>query len=67
MFNQLLKFMMSFDFFFLFYSAQYAKKNGLTQKKRMLAILGVSVAVMFLLVVPVVYCFAMRKKKGKEV
>ncbi|XP_075648559.1 G-type lectin S-receptor-like serine/threonine-protein kinase RKS1 [Castanea sativa] len=43
--------------------AQYAKKNGLTQKKRMLTILGVSVAVMFLLVVPVVYCFVMKKKK----
>ncbi|KAM4070346.1 hypothetical protein ACJW30_12G159100 [Castanea mollissima] len=43
--------------------AQYAKKNGLTQKKRMLAILGVSIAVMFLLVVPVVYCFVMKKKK----
>ena len=58
--------MMSFDFFFiLFYSAQYAKKNGLTQKKRMLAILGVSIAVMFLLIVLVVYCFVMKKKKGK--
>ncbi|KAM4077694.1 hypothetical protein ACJW30_12G158700 [Castanea mollissima] len=43
--------------------AQYAKKNGLTQKKRMLAILGVSVAIMFLLVVPVVYCFVTKKKK----
>ncbi|KAK4573514.1 hypothetical protein RGQ29_031463 [Quercus rubra] len=43
--------------------AQYAKKNGLTQKKRMLAILGVSVAVMFLLIVSVVYCFVMKKKK----
>ncbi|KAM3683593.1 hypothetical protein ACJW31_12G160000 [Castanea mollissima] len=38
-------------------------KNGLTQKKRMLAILGVSVAIMFLLVVPVVYCFVTKKKK----
>ncbi|KAF3959820.1 hypothetical protein CMV_015405 [Castanea mollissima] len=47
--------------------AQYAKKNGLTQKKRVLAILGVLVAIMFLLVVPVVYCFVMKKKKGKEV
>ena len=53
--------------FFFFNSAQYAKKNGLTQKKRMLAILGVSVAVMFLLIVSVVYCFVMKKKKGKEV
>ena len=53
-------------FFFFFYSAQYAKKNGLTQKKRMLAILGVSVAVMFLLVVSIVFCFVMKKKKGKE-
>ncbi|KAF3963088.1 hypothetical protein CMV_012489 [Castanea mollissima] len=43
--------------------AQYAKKNGLTQKKRMLAILGVSVAVMFLLIVSVVYCFVMKKNK----
>ncbi|KAM4077700.1 hypothetical protein ACJW30_12G159300 [Castanea mollissima] len=43
--------------------AQYAKKNGLTQKKRMLAILGVSAAVMFLLVVSVVFCFVMKKKK----
>ena len=56
-----------FFFFFFFYSAQYAKKNGLTQKKRMLAILGVSVAVMLLLIVSVVYCFVMKKKKGKEV
>ncbi|XP_075649217.1 G-type lectin S-receptor-like serine/threonine-protein kinase At1g11410 [Castanea sativa] len=46
--------------------AQYAKKNGLTQKKRMLAILGVSVAVMFLLIVSVVYCFVMKKKKEKR-
>ncbi|KAL4596919.1 hypothetical protein ACB092_12G198700 [Castanea dentata] len=46
-----------------FYIPQYAKKNGLTQKKRMLAILGVSVAIMFLLVVPVVYCFVTKKKK----
>ncbi|KAF3951006.1 hypothetical protein CMV_023299 [Castanea mollissima] len=43
--------------------AQYAKENGLTQKKRMLAILGVSVAVMFLLIVSVVYCFVMKKNK----
>ncbi|KAF3963086.1 hypothetical protein CMV_012487 [Castanea mollissima] len=43
--------------------AQYAKKNGLTQKKRMLAILGVFAAVMFLLVVSVVFCFVMKKKK----
>uniref|UniRef100_A0A7N2MLV5 Receptor-like serine/threonine-protein kinase n=1 Tax=Quercus lobata TaxID=97700 RepID=A0A7N2MLV5_QUELO len=46
--------------------AQYAKKNGLTQKKRMLAILGVSVAIMFLLIVSVVYCFVMKKKKEKR-
>ncbi|XP_023908060.2 LOW QUALITY PROTEIN: G-type lectin S-receptor-like serine/threonine-protein kinase RKS1 [Quercus suber] len=46
--------------------AQYAKKNGFTQKKRMLAILGVSVAVMFLLIVSVVYCFVMKKKKEKR-
>ncbi|XP_050252300.1 G-type lectin S-receptor-like serine/threonine-protein kinase At1g11410 isoform X3 [Quercus robur] len=46
--------------------AQYAKKNGLTQKKRMLAILGVSVAVMFLLIVSIVYCFVMKKKKEKR-
>ncbi|KAM4102870.1 hypothetical protein ACJW30_06G035300 [Castanea mollissima] len=46
--------------------AQSAKKNGLTQKKRMLAILGVSVAVMFLLVVSVVYWFVMNKKKGER-
>ena len=60
--------MMSFEYFFIFfYSAQYAKKNGLTHKKRMLAILGVSVAVMFLLMVSVVYCFVMKKKKGKEI
>ena len=61
--------MMSFEFFFFFFifSAQYAKKNGLTYKKRMLAILGVSVAVMFLFIVPIVYCFVMKKKKGKEV
>nr|POF23841.1 g-type lectin s-receptor-like serine/threonine-protein kinase rks1 [Quercus suber] len=43
--------------------AQYAKKNGHTQKKRMLAILGVSVAIMFLLIVSIVYCFVMKKKK----
>ncbi|KAL4596924.1 hypothetical protein ACB092_12G199200 [Castanea dentata] len=43
--------------------AQYAKENGLTQKKRMLAILGVFAAVMFLLVVSVVFCFVMKKKK----
>ncbi|XP_050252311.1 G-type lectin S-receptor-like serine/threonine-protein kinase RKS1 [Quercus robur] len=43
--------------------AQYDKKNGLTQKKRMLAILGVSVAAMFLLIVSIVYCFVMKKKK----
>ncbi|XP_075648438.1 G-type lectin S-receptor-like serine/threonine-protein kinase At1g11410 isoform X3 [Castanea sativa] len=43
--------------------ARYAKKNGLTQKKRMLAILGVSIAVMFLLLVSIVYCFVMKKKK----
>ncbi|KAF3948000.1 hypothetical protein CMV_025950 [Castanea mollissima] len=43
--------------------AQYAKKNGLTQKKRMLTILGVLVAIMFLLAVPVVYCLVMKKKK----
>ena len=61
--------MMSFEYIyiFFFYSAQYAKKNGHTQKKRMLAILGVSVAVMFLLMASVVYCFVMKKKKGKEV
>ena len=59
--------MMSFEYIYIFYSAQYAKKNGLTQKKRMLAILGVSVAVMFLLIVSIVYCFVMKKKKGKEV
>ncbi|KAM4070384.1 hypothetical protein ACB094_12G161400 [Castanea mollissima] len=46
--------------------AQYAKKNGRTQKKRMLAILGVSVAVMFLLTILVVYCFVMKKKKEKR-
>ena len=57
--------MMSFEIFF--FSAQYGKKNGLTQKKRMMAILGVSVAVMFLLMVSVVNCFVMKKKKGKEV
>ncbi|KAK4597885.1 hypothetical protein RGQ29_015416 [Quercus rubra] len=44
----------------------YSDKNGLTQKKRMLAVLGVSVAVMFLLVVSIMYCFVMKKKKGKE-
>ena len=43
------------------------RKMVLLWKKRMLAILGVSVAVMFLLVVLVVYCFVMKKKKGKEV
>nr|POE93119.1 g-type lectin s-receptor-like serine/threonine-protein kinase rks1 [Quercus suber] len=42
--------------------AKYAKKNFLTRKKRMLAILGVSVAVLFLLVVLVVYWLLMRKK-----
>ena len=67
MFNELLKFMMSFEYIYIFYSAQYAKKNGLTQKKRMLAIFEVFVAVMFLLVVSVVFCFVMMKKKGKEV
>ena len=70
MFNELLKFMMSFEYIYIyiyFHSAQYAKKNGLTHKKRMLAILGVSVAVMLLLIVSVVYCFVMKKKKGKEV
>nr|POE97011.1 g-type lectin s-receptor-like serine/threonine-protein kinase rks1 [Quercus suber] len=46
--------------------AQYDKKNGLTQKSRMLAILGVSVAVMFLLIVSVVYCLIMKKKKEKR-
>ncbi|XP_050252380.1 G-type lectin S-receptor-like serine/threonine-protein kinase At1g11410 isoform X1 [Quercus robur] len=46
--------------------AQYAKKNGLTQKKKTLAILGVSVAVMFLLMVSIVYCFVMKKKKEKR-
>ncbi|KAF3972442.1 hypothetical protein CMV_004041 [Castanea mollissima] len=40
----------------------YAKKNDLNRKKRMLAILGVSVAVLFLLVVSVVYLLIMRKK-----
>ncbi|KAL4628662.1 hypothetical protein ACB092_05G256400 [Castanea dentata] len=43
--------------------AQYAKKNGLHQKRRMLAIMGVSVAVMFLFVVSIVYWLVMRKKK----
>ena len=42
------------------------RKMVLLWKKRMLASLGVSVAVMFLLVVLVVYCFVMKKKKGKE-
>ncbi|KAL4618959.1 hypothetical protein ACB092_06G048600 [Castanea dentata] len=46
--------------------AQSTKKNGLTQKKRMLAILGVSVAVMFLLVVSVVYWFVTNKKNGER-
>ncbi|KAM4102018.1 hypothetical protein ACB094_05G191100 [Castanea mollissima] len=45
--------------------AQYAKKNGLTRKTRMLAILGVSVAVM-VLVVSIVYWLVMRKKMGKR-
>ena len=71
MFNELLKFMMSFEYIyiyiFFFHSAEYAKKNGLTHKKRMLAILGVSVAVMFLLLVTVVLCFVIKKKKCKEV
>nr|POE93120.1 g-type lectin s-receptor-like serine/threonine-protein kinase rks1 [Quercus suber] len=46
--------------------AKYAKKNFLTRKKRMLAILGVSVAVLFLLVVLVVYWLLMRKKIRKR-
>ena len=58
---------MNIYIYIYFHSAEYAKKNGLTHKKRMLAILGVSVAVMFLLVVSVVFCFVMKKKKGKEV
>ncbi|KAM3749506.1 hypothetical protein ACB098_05G190700 [Castanea mollissima] len=44
----------------------YAKKNDLNRKKRMLAILGVSVAVLFLLVVSVVYLLIMRKKIRKR-
>nr|POF00742.1 g-type lectin s-receptor-like serine/threonine-protein kinase [Quercus suber] len=44
--------------------AQYAKKNGLTRKTRMLAILGVSVVVM-VLAVSIVYWLVMRKKMGK--
>nr|POE84810.1 g-type lectin s-receptor-like serine/threonine-protein kinase [Quercus suber] len=46
--------------------AQYAQKNGLTRKKRMLTILGVFVAVMFLLMVLVVYWLVRRKKKDKR-
>nr|XP_023920000.1 G-type lectin S-receptor-like serine/threonine-protein kinase At1g11410 isoform X1 [Quercus suber] len=45
--------------------AQYAKKNGLTRKTRMLAILGVSVVVM-VLAVSIVYWLVMRKKMGKQ-
>nr|POE93116.1 g-type lectin s-receptor-like serine/threonine-protein kinase rks1 [Quercus suber] len=46
--------------------AQYAKKNGLTWKKRTWAIIGVSVAVMLLLVVSIVYWLIIRTKRGKR-
>ncbi|KAK7850799.1 hypothetical protein CFP56_043627 [Quercus suber] len=42
---------------------QYAKKNGLTWKKRTWAIIGVSVAVMLLLVVSIVYWLIIRTKR----
>ncbi|KAL4628649.1 hypothetical protein ACB092_05G255400, partial [Castanea dentata] len=43
--------------------AQYAKKNGLARKTRMLEILGVPVAVMVLFAVSVVYWLVMKKKR----
>ncbi|KAL4628640.1 hypothetical protein ACB092_05G254700 [Castanea dentata] len=46
--------------------AQYAKKNGLARKTRMLAILGVPVALMVLFVVSIVYWLVMKKKRGKR-
>ncbi|KAK7850803.1 hypothetical protein CFP56_043629 [Quercus suber] len=45
---------------------QYDKKNGLTRKTRMLAILGISVVVM-VLAVSIVYWLVMRNKMGKQV
>ena len=47
--------------------AQYAKKNGLARKTRMLAILGVPVVVMVVFVVSIVYWLVMKKKRGKQV
>ncbi|KAL0012557.1 hypothetical protein SO802_007665 [Lithocarpus litseifolius] len=46
--------------------AQYAKKNGLLRNKGIRAIIGVSVAVVFLIAVFIVYCLIMRKKKEKR-
>ncbi|KAK4572621.1 hypothetical protein RGQ29_030867 [Quercus rubra] len=46
--------------------AQYAKKNGLARKTRMLAILGIPVAVMVLFVGSIVYWLVMKKKRGKR-
>ena len=54
-------------FFFFSTLAQYAKKNGLARKTRMLAILGVPVAVMVFFGVSIVYWLVMKKKRGKQV
>jgi hypothetical protein len=47
-------------------SAQYAKKNGVMQSKRMVAILVVCIGLMLLLVVSIAYWLVMRKKKGMQ-
>jgi hypothetical protein len=47
-------------------SAQYAKKNGVMQSKRMVAILVVCIGLMLLLVVSIAYWLVMRKKKGMK-
>ncbi|KAM4113075.1 hypothetical protein ACJW30_05G191000 [Castanea mollissima] len=46
--------------------AQYAKKNGLAPKTKMLVILGLPVAVMVLFVASIVYWLVMKKKRGKK-
>ena len=53
--------------FLVFFSlAQYAKKNGLLRNKGIRATIGVSVAVVLLIVVFIVYWLIMRKKKGMQ-
>ena len=55
-------------YFFFLTLAQYAEKNGLHQKKAMLAIPGIFAVVMFLLVEISIVCWlVMSKKKGKQV